>query len=81
MPKKAWSRQCAIQTPDQPTPEQQAQLPELDFTDPYQRAMVKGIFGGHSHGKILLEGFLRAQTLWDETMADSVAGYIAERGG
>ena len=29
-------------TPDQLNAEQQAQLPELDFTDPYQRAMVTG---------------------------------------
>jgi uncharacterized iron-regulated protein len=63
-------------TPDQLTPEERAQLPELDPDDPYQRAMVQAIFGGHSHGDMHLDGFVRAQTLWDETMAESVARYL-----
>ena len=58
------------------TPEEKAQLPELDLSDPYQRAQTESIFGGHTHGKIPMEGFLRAQTLWDETMADSAARYL-----
>lgn len=58
------------------TPEQKAQLPEMDLTDPYQRAQTESIFGGHSHGKMHIEGFLRAQTLWDETMAESAARYL-----
>jgi uncharacterized iron-regulated protein len=61
--------------------EERAQLPELDLTDPYQRGMVAAIFGGHSHGKMQLEGFVRAQTVWDETMADSVANYLASPAG
>jgi len=61
--------------------EEKAQLPEFDQTDPYQRGMVEGIFGGHSHGKMHLEGFLRVQTLWDETMAESTARYLASPDG
>ena len=61
--------------------EEKAQLPELDLSDPYQRAMTEGIFGGHSHGKMHIEGFLRAQTLWDETMAESAADYLASPEG
>ena len=57
--------------------EEKAQLPQMDLSDPYQRAMTEGIFGGHSHGKMHVEGFLRAQTLWDETMAESIARYLA----
>lgn len=68
-------------TPDQLSAEQQAQLPELDLTDPYQRAMVTAIFGDHSHGGMNLDGFVRAQTVWDETMADSVARYLASPAG
>ncbi|HEY4745184.1 MAG TPA: ChaN family lipoprotein [Desulfuromonadaceae bacterium] len=68
-------------TPDQLDPGQRAQLPELDLGDPYQRAMVQAIFGGHSHGEMGLEGFVRAQTLWDETMAESVARYLMSPAG
>lgn len=63
------------------TPEEKAQLPQMDLTDPYQRALTEGIFGGHSHGKMHVEGFLRAQTLWDETMAESAARYLASPEG
>jgi len=61
--------------------EQKAQIPEMDQSDPYQRSMVEGIFAGHSHGKMVLEGFLRAQTLWDETMAETAARYLASPAG
>lgn len=67
--------------PEQLTAEERAQLPELDMTDPYQRAMVTAIFGDHSHGGMGLDGFVRAQTLWDETMAESVARYLASPAG
>jgi hypothetical protein len=59
------------------TPEEKAQLPEMDMKDPYQRGMAQGIFSGHgSHGELVVEGFLRVQTLWDETMAESVARFL-----
>lgn len=57
--------------------EERAKLPEMDFSDPYQRALVEAIYGGHEKGGAMLEGFLRVQTLWDETMAQNVAGYLA----
>ena len=63
------------------TPEEQAQLPELDLNDPYQRAQTLAILGDHSHGKLSPEGFIRAQTLWDETMAESIARYLASPQG
>ena len=63
------------------SPEQKAQLPEMDQTDPYQRGMVESIFAGHSHGKLVLDGFLRGQTLWDETMAESAARFLASPEG
>ncbi len=59
------------------SPEQKAQLPEMDMNDPYQRAMVKAIYGGHVQSKGQFEAFLRVQTLWDETMAKNVASYLA----
>ena len=58
-------------------PEARAQLPEMDFTDPYQRKLVEAIFSAHAHGKAELDGFLRVQTLRDETMAQNAAAYLA----
>ncbi len=58
----------------------QANLPQMDMTDPYQRALVEAIFGGHSQGSSQLDGFVRAQTLWDETMAANVAAYLGAQG-
>ncbi|HEX9078468.1 MAG TPA: ChaN family lipoprotein, partial [Desulfuromonadaceae bacterium] len=71
----------STKTPDQLTPAERANLPELDLGDPYQRAMVKAIFGGHSHGEMHLDGFVRAQTLWDETMAESAARFLESPAG
>jgi uncharacterized iron-regulated protein len=58
-----------------------AQLPELDFHDPYQRAMVEAIYSGHGMGKARNDGFLRVQTLWDETMARNLADYLRSPDG
>jgi membrane-associated protease RseP (regulator of RpoE activity) len=60
--------------------ETRSQLPEIDLDDPYQRAMAEAIFAGHSSGKAMLDGFLRIQTLWDETMAENIARVMQEKG-
>ncbi len=64
--------------------EERSQLPEMNLDDPYQKALVEAILGDHGkvemHGSIPLDGFHRAQTLWDESMADGVARYLAEPG-
>ena len=57
-----------------------AQLPEMDSQDPYQRALVAAIFGGHAMGGGKLDGFFRVQTLWDETMAQNVARTLQREG-
>ena len=67
--------------PEELSAEEKARLPEMDHSDPYQRGMAEGIFAGHSHGKMPVEGFLRVQTLWDETMAESAARYLASPEG
>lgn len=66
---------------DQLNRNDQALLPELDLGDSYQRALAAAIFGDHSHGGVQRDGFIRAQTLWDETMADSVARYLSGPAG
>lgn len=70
-------------TPEQLGPDEKARLPELDLDDPYHRGMVAAIFGDHSHkGKgMQIDGFVRIQTLWDETMAESVVRYLETTAG
>lgn len=64
-------------THDQLSPEQRAMLPEMDLSNPYERAMVAAIFSDHTHGGKMLDSFIRVQALWDETMARSVARYLS----
>jgi len=51
-------------------------LPEMDMSDPYQTALIKAIYAGHVASDNQLAGFLRVQTLWDETMAETVANHL-----
>ncbi len=57
-----------------------SQLPEFDLSDPYQRAMTEAIYSGHGQGEKMLDGFIRVQTLWDETMAESIVRRLTEKG-
>lgn len=57
-------------------PEVQAQLPEMDDSDPYHHAMLDAVFADHKMGQGHLDGFKRVQTLWDETMAENAARYL-----
>ena len=69
-------------TPDQLSAGERARLPELDLTDPYHRAMAEAILGDRRHhGGVALDGFIRIQTLWDETMAESAARYLTSPAG
>jgi uncharacterized iron-regulated protein len=78
---KSLVRAVRSKSPEQLSDAERDQLPELDLTDPYQRALVTAILGESSHGRLALDGFLRAQTLWDETMAESVARYLSSPAG
>ena len=60
--------------------ELRSQLPELDLDDPYQRAMAAAIYADHSQSDNMFDGFLRIQTLWDETMAESIVRAMADHG-
>jgi uncharacterized iron-regulated protein len=68
-------------TPDQLSTGEQARLPQLDLTDPYHRGLVEAIFGDSRHGGMQLDGFVRIQTLWDETMAEAAARYLSSPAG
>ena len=54
-------------------------LPEIGETDPWQRAVLRGVFGGHAGhggGNESFDAFLRIQLLWEETMAQKVVDYL-----
>ena len=59
--------------------EEQQHLPQMDYNDPYQTAMVKAFHAGHKSGQAMEDGFQRVQTLWDESMAENLADYLKGR--
>ena len=63
------------------SPEAAAALPRIDRSDRYQRAFLEGIFAGHGKGSGMLDRFLLIQNLWEETMAESAARYLASPEG
>lgn len=56
-------------------------LPEFDFGDPYQQAMAKAIYADHPVSDAMKDGFLRIQTLWDESMAENLVNYLKSQQG
>ena len=62
---------------DELTPEEVELVANMNLDDPYQRGLVEGIYGGHVKSDGMLDGFHRAQTLWDETMANSVVNFLS----
>lgn len=76
---KALARKISMTPLDELDEKTRVRIPEMDMDDPYQVAMIEKIFGAHGSGATLLDSFLRRQTLWDETMAESVADYMRER--
>jgi len=54
-------------------------LPEIGEVDPWQRAVLRGVFeghAGHGGGDESFDSFLRVQLLWEETMARQVVDYL-----
>jgi uncharacterized iron-regulated protein len=54
-------------------------LPEIGETDPWQQAVLRGVFGGHAGhggGDGSFGSFLRVQLLWEESMAQKVVDYL-----
>ena len=78
---KELGSQVSMMPPEEMAPEVRAQLPEMDMSDPYQRAMVEAMIADHAAGGKMVDSFHRRQTVWDETMAQSVAGYLGPRPG
>jgi uncharacterized iron-regulated protein len=63
-------------------PTELAELPELDLQDQEHREYIFGLFGvlPEHAAELGLENVYTAQTVWDETMADTSARWLAERG-
>ncbi len=56
-------------------------LPEMGPPDPYQKASIQGVFGGHLPTEGMFESFFRVQMLWEESMAERIVGYYrSDRG-
>ncbi|HSL47805.1 MAG TPA: ChaN family lipoprotein [Candidatus Deferrimicrobiaceae bacterium] len=68
------------QPPSAMTPDAARQVPELDTQDPYHRAYVQAMVGGHAKG-VSADAFYRVQLLWDETMAETAAEYLKSPAG
>lgn len=58
-------------------PDIAAKIPETDSSDPFQRQVMGAIFGGHEGGQNMLDAFFRVQFFWEETMAESITGYLS----
>jgi uncharacterized iron-regulated protein len=59
-------------------------LPEIDESDQWERAALRGVFvghAGHAGGDGAFAAFYRVQLLWEETMAQRVAEYLASPRG
>jgi uncharacterized iron-regulated protein len=64
---------------DNVSEELRRKLPEIDETDPWQRAVLSGVFeghAGHGRGDESFASFYRVQLLWEETMAQRVVDYL-----
>lgn len=64
------------------TPRLRRQLPELDLGDDEHRQVFDKMMASHPHGEsedFSMDNFYAAQVVWDETMADNAATWVADR--
>ncbi len=53
-----------------------AKLPATAPPDPYQRAVLKAVYGAHLPSEGMFDAFFRVQTLWEESMASRIVEYL-----
>lgn len=67
------TRKIAREGEDALTPQERAQVPELDRSSVSHRAMIREAFDQHGLPAERFEAFYTAQLVWDETMAQVIA--------
>lgn len=91
-PSKELQKQFALAGAGPLPPELVGKVPETDFTDPFQRALLEAIFEGHSAGgktaamdaaakAKMFDSFYRTQILWEESMAAQIVDYLKSPAG
>lgn len=78
-PPRELQEEVRVRGVDNVPEETRVRLPEIDESDPYQRAVLEGVFGAHGGmggGKDAFASFYRVQLLWEETMAQRVVDYL-----
>ena len=91
-PSKELQKQFAAAGAGPLPPEFAGKVPETDFTDPFQRALLEAIFEGHSARMKapameaaakarMFDSFYRTQILWEESMAARIVDYLKSPAG
>jgi len=87
-PSKEVQKQFAAAGSGPLPPELAGKVPETDFSDPFQRALLEAVFAGHDAGKKdaskiakMFESFYRTQVLWEESMASRIVDYLKSPAG
>jgi uncharacterized iron-regulated protein len=91
-PSKEVQKQFAAAGAGPLPPELAGRVPETDFSDPFQRALLEAVFKGHSSGKKesaadaaalakMFDSFYRTQVLWEESMASRIVDYLRSPAG
>lgn len=68
----AVSKNGLIALPD----EMRALLPDIGPEDPYAKAVIQAIYGGHLPTAGAFDAFFGVQRLWEESMAENVVDYL-----
>ena len=71
----------AKEEPDEYEEDTAINLPEIDTTDPYHRAITQAVFSDPNHASASFDSFYNIQLLWEETMAQSIADYLTSEEG
>ncbi len=75
-PSKELEREVSEAGLDDVPAELAARLPVTAPPDPYQRALMKAVYGAHLPSEGMFDSFFRVQMLWEESMASRIVDYL-----